>query len=222
MPFMWWDSPDRLASFFKLLTFTSLGCGLFFGIALFLVNDRIGQLQSSVIAKQAGRVESQSSKIAEQSSQIRNQTDKITFLDTETNRLQKIAQDLQVKAQNAERGISDIYDFQGNRRQQIGGRRIVTQGGPLPESFQRMSQQRAEARWDALRDEANEQVRKTPNWLTSYLFLGIALANLGHLDEAHATLKYLVHAAGDDPAYSMAPGVLSEVELSIADRDTKK
>ncbi len=212
----WWDSPDRLAFIFRLLTFVSVGCAAVFGIALFLINDRIGQLQSFVIEKQDGRIQGQSLEINRQADQILNQRTQVEGLDSEVERLKRTAQALTLKAQNSERGVSDIYDFRGNRRQMAGSRLVVTAGGPTVESFKQMSQQRAESRWADLKNEAEAQIAKVPTWLTPSLFSGIALANLGDLINARERLKHLVEVAGNDPEYRMVVGVLEEVEMGIA------
>jgi hypothetical protein len=66
-----------------------------------------------------------------------------------------------------------------------------------------------------VRELCEEQIQKTPEWLTPYLCAGVANANLDRFDEA-IRLEYVEKMAASNPEYSAAARVLNEVRRELA------
>jgi hypothetical protein len=128
----------------------------------------------------------------------------------ETERLKRQAEDLALKATNAERGVTDIYDYNGARRQTTAGRTSVIVGDETG-TFQKIIELQKAGDWHALHDVAEAQIGKTPRWLTPYLFSGVAYANLGDLAKAEERLSFVVANAGSDPNYAEAANLLARI-----------
>lgn len=62
-----------------------------------------------------------------------------------------------------------------------------------------------------VRDLCEEQIRKTPEWLTPYLCAGVALANLGRREEAIRRLEHVEKMSSGNPDYSAAARILNEL-----------
>jgi hypothetical protein len=67
-----------------------------------------------------------------------------------------------------------------------------------------------------VRDLCEEQIQKTPEWLTPYLCAGVAHANLERHDKAILRLEYVERKAASNPEYSAAARVLNEVRRELA------
>ena len=57
----------------------------------------------------------------------------------------------------------------------------------------------------------NEQIKTVPEWLTPYLYRGIANANLGQRADAIKDIKYVINSAPEDPEYSQAEELLKKL-----------
>jgi len=66
--------------------------------------------------------------------------------------------------------------------------------------------------WEELLSLASSQINKTPEWLTPYLYSGIALANLGHKTEAIERLRFVEERAAGHPDYSEASKMLNALK----------
>ena len=56
-----------------------------------------------------------------------------------------------------------------------------------------------------------KQIKETPEWLTPYLYLGIALANLGYKDRAVDIFEYVKENSFGDPKYSQVSEFLEKL-----------
>jgi hypothetical protein len=213
-----WNSPEQLSAALRWLTWlTALAAfsTTAFGVAIYYVNDQIGALQSSKIEKQGEEINSQKSVVLFQSKIIDEQNYKVIILSNNLKEMQKRADELTLRAQNAERGISDTYDFNGAHRKNMGGGRIDLAVGEETAVFQNMIKLQEEKKWAALREICETQISKTPNWLTPYLFSGIAYANLGDFSKAEIRLQFVVEKAGNDPHYTDASRLLQQVRSAL-------
>jgi hypothetical protein len=233
-----WNSKDQLSFAFRLGTLASIGVTALLGLMLYMLNDRIGDIQQRIIdtqghqlGKQGQILDRQNGLLEEQSSRLsavnkglaeavqRSQTllQKNADLQASVGRvadanavLQKRADDLTTKATAAERGVGNIYDFNGAHRLRTAGRTMVTVGEES-QVFQRLNEMQAAHRWLELLSTSEAQIAKTPSWLTPYLFAGIAEANLGNFDAARLHLQHVVVQAGGDPDYAVAQHILGQL-----------
>jgi hypothetical protein len=116
---------------------------------------------------------------------------------------QKTIQDLQTKTEKAALGIYKKFDFNGARRSARPGYMSV-EDGPEMTVFAKMVELHSANRWADLRDLTTRQTLVTPDWLTPFLFLGVAQANLGEKKEALRLFRYVDEKALGDPAYAEA------------------
>jgi peptidyl-tRNA hydrolase len=214
-----WNSPEELSTALRWVTIIGIVSTALFAAAAYFVNDRIGTLQAAKVAQQAVSLDRQDAMIRNQSDELQNQqgkisaqSEKITQQISEIERLRMQSESLQQKALAAERGISDTFDFNGGHRQNMGGGSTVLTVGPEAMVFQTILKLYEAKDWNSLKKTCDEQVLKTPNWLTPYLFSGIADANLGLLDEARVRFEYVISKAGNDPHYSDAARLLAEMK----------
>lgn len=101
------------------------------------------------------------------------------------------------------------YDFNGikHEREQNCG---ATTPGEFA-IFQILKELEKGGHWIEVRDVCEEQIRRTPEWLTPYLCSGVAHANLGQHNEAIRRLEYVERMAAGNPEYSAATRVLTEL-----------
>jgi tetratricopeptide (TPR) repeat protein len=123
---------------------------------------------------------------------------------------QKIINELETKAKKAERGIVDVYSFNGQRRLIRAGNINLVAGKEF-EAFQQMKELEKSQKYNELIALCTQQIDEVPKWLTPYLFRGIALANLGNKDQAIADLKYVAENAPDDLEYAQAEKLLKQL-----------
>jgi hypothetical protein len=164
--------------------------GGFCGWCAFLVSDRLGTLQSHTISEQK---------------------EQISHLNGDLQTVGKQAAALAVRAQNAERGVSDTFDFNGAHRRNMGGGQVQIEYGEEFSVFQKIMKLQADKDWVNLKEVCEAQINAKPNWLTPYLFSGIAFANLGSFAEAKERLNFVVEKAGSDPHYADAARILAEI-----------
>ena len=105
------------------------------------------------------------------------------------------------------RGVYSGYDFNGVKRDVRPGFTSAAAGEEFS-AFQRMRALEAEHRWTELLDTAEEQIKKTPDWLTPYLFSGIADANLERNSAAIERLSFVRDQAAGNPEYADADRIL--------------
>jgi hypothetical protein len=102
------------------------------------------------------------------------------------------------------------YDFDGVKHVQQGHSfRAVT--GDECELFRILKDLERQRDWTALRDLCEEQIARTPEWLTPYLCAGVAYANLGQEKDAIRRLEYVEQAAAGDPQYAAAARIMDQL-----------
>jgi hypothetical protein len=116
--------------------------------------------------------------------------------------------ELESAARAAKRGVVDRYDFNGAKRVQSGGTSSVTVGAEVGVFQQLVELEKAKNYAEIIR-VAEAQITRTPEWLTPYFFLGVALANTGKRTEAIKRLEFVVNQAAGDPQYRRAADLLA-------------
>ncbi len=117
------------------------------------------------------------------------------------------------KAQNAERGIRKSYDFDGVCRSGSAGKSITIIGGEVS-MYSKLCALNNSQQWSELADYATSIIESGTEWLTPFYMRAIAYANLGHLQDSESDIKYVISKSGDDPGYSNASSILSQVQES--------
>lgn len=107
------------------------------------------------------------------------------------------------------------YEFNGIKHVRH-GRDIEAQKWGEFAIFQILKELEKQGHWVAVRDLCEEQIQKTPEWLTRYLCAGVAHANLGECEEAIWRLEYVTRMAASNPEYSAATRVLNELRRECA------
>ncbi len=118
--------------------------------------------------------------------------------------------ELEVKAKKAARGIVSTYDFNGAKREMNAGS-INVVGGEEVAIFRQMVELERNKAYSELIVLCEGQTEKTPEWLTPYLYLGVAYANTGNRDKALSNLEHVVAEAPEDPAYAEAATILEQI-----------
>jgi len=107
------------------------------------------------------------------------------------------------------------YDFTGVKHIQQGHSfRAIT--GDEAAVFQVLKELERQGHWIEVRDLCEEQIRKTPEWLTPYLCAGVALANLGQREDAIQRLEHVEKMSSGNPDYSAAARILNELRKERA------
>ena len=99
------------------------------------------------------------------------------------------------------------YDFNGVKRIQKGASREAILGEEYT-VFPRFGQLQTEQKWQELIDLCEQQIGKSPEWLTPYVFAGVGYANLGQKDKAIERLEYVEHHAAGNEEYKDASRIL--------------
>jgi hypothetical protein len=103
------------------------------------------------------------------------------------------------------------YDFNGARRISEPGKEMV-EVGEETNVFQNIVQLQTRKDWSRLRDVCEEQITKTPRWLTPYLYAGVAYMSLGEQEKAIERLTYVKQMAAGNPAYADADRLLNVLQ----------
>jgi hypothetical protein len=125
--------------------------------------------------------------------------------------LQSRARELEQASKKASRGIYSRYDFNGVKREVSGGSYVAIVDKETT-TFQRLVELERQRDYDALFWESVKAIRTTPEWLTPYLFRGIAQANLGDREGAKVSLEYVIDNAPGDPEYAQAEELLRKLK----------
>jgi hypothetical protein len=107
------------------------------------------------------------------------------------------------------------YDFNGTKHVQQGHSFRVIAGDEF-EVFQELQELERQQDWTAVRNLCEAQIEKTPEWLTPYLCAGVAHANLGEEKEAIRRLEHVEKLAGENPLYSAAARILTQLRRDAA------
>lgn len=119
--------------------------------------------------------------------------------------------ELEIMAKKANRGITSTYDFNGAKRETSAGRSSVSIGDEIG-VFQRLLELEKNKNYLDLASLCENQINKMPEWLTPYLFLGIAYANLGYREKAIFYLEHVLKNAPGDPDYNQAKTILDQIK----------
>jgi len=117
---------------------------------------------------------------------------------------------LESQARQAKRGITLTYDYWGNRRSTRPGVMIAKMGENAAK-FQEILELRDSHNWAQLLDVCEQEMKSTPEWLTPYMFAGIASANLGYREQAIELLRHVDQNAAGDPQYAEAAQLLRRI-----------
>lgn len=137
---------------------------------------------------------------------------KITKYQTDIEIKNERIRQLEIDSKKASRGISSIYDFDGVRRTTLGPGQMSTIVGEETDVFQELVKMRQEEKFPEVIKLCEDQIVKTPEWLTPYLFLGIAYASLGNKEMAIKYLEWVVEKAPGDPNYAKAASILEKLK----------
>lgn len=114
---------------------------------------------------------------------------------------------LQQDATEIKSGITEMYEYNGLKRSTTKpGHLVIDPTGR--EVFRTMARLLDQNNWQALLSLCNKEMTNRPEWLTPYLFAGVAQANLGNKQEAMRLLEYVDSEAKEDPKYSEARRIL--------------
>ena len=120
-------------------------------------------------------------------------------------------EELEKKAKMSARGVTSIYSFNGVKRETSGGNIKGVVGEELG-IFRQMVDLEESRKYPALIKLCEQQIKKTPDWLTPYFYLGVAQANMGLKEEAIKNVKYVIDNAPGDPEYKEAENILKWIE----------
>ena len=107
------------------------------------------------------------------------------------------------------------YDFTGIKHIQHGPNSGATTWDEFA-NFQILKELEKRGRWAEVRELCEEQIQKTPEWLTPYLCAGVANANLDRFDEAIRWLERVGRMAACNPEYSAATRVLNQMRRKLS------
>jgi tetratricopeptide (TPR) repeat protein len=138
-------------------------------------------------------------------------SDKIEKYQEDLKEKEILIKELEKKSKKTERGISSMYDFDGSKRETTKPGHINLNIGPEVEIFQRINELEKQKKYSEIIRICENQINKTPEWLTPYLFLGVAFANTGNKTRAVELFNYVIKNAPDDPAYKQAREFLEKL-----------
>lgn len=144
--------------------------------------------------------------------QNRELTGKIEDYQKDLNEKDRKIKELEEKAKKAERGVTSTYDFNGARRETTKPGHISLRHGPEVEIFKKMQEFKTQRNYTSLVNLCEEQIERTPEWLTPYFYLGLAFANLGNRSEAIEMFEYVKENSFGDSAYSQVNDFLKKLK----------
>jgi len=144
-------------------------------------------------------------------SQNRDLAASISKYQTDLKEKEARIKELEISAKMSSRGVTSMYDFNGAKRKTAGGMINMT-AGPEVEIFNRMRTLKQSGDYQGLIDLCEQQIEKTPDWLTPYLFAGVAYANIGAKVKAVMHLRHVADNAPGDPNYVKASTLLQQLE----------
>ena len=151
------------------------------------------------------KIKKQDHVVNEQSEKVLQQSAQIGTLNTDLSEVRSQAEQLSVKAIDAQRGVSETYDFNGVKVQNFGSGRESVISGEDTVVVQKILLDNNTKNWELLKEPCEYQINNMPDLLTSYLYSGIAFANLGEFQAAK-------QHASSDPQYSDANRLLTQLQ----------
>lgn len=104
------------------------------------------------------------------------------------------------------------YDFNGAKRTTSkGGSKVVVEVGEEVGEYGLMAELHDKKDWKTLAEVSEARIKKTPEWLTPYVFAGVALENMGKREEAIKQLEYVFKKSGGQGEYKDAARILREL-----------
>ena len=135
---------------------------------------------------------------------------KVEKYQVDLNAKEEKIKELEVHAKKSARGITSTYDYNGAKRETSAGRTGVIVGEEIG-VFQKMLELQESNAYSDLIVLCEGQIKKTPTWLTPYLFLGVAYAHQGKKDKAVVNLEHVINEAPGDPNYAQAKNILNQI-----------
>lgn len=203
---------DNSLFWWRFLTF--VGAGLAAAGAYFSTNiDTKIRKESSkkieeLVGNQNGLLD-QNNKLIGQNKELISKVDKYQ---TDLEKKDEKIKQLEIEAKKANRGISSSYDFNGSKRVTTRPGFISVEAGQEVIVFQNIIKLEEERKYPELIKVCEDQIQKTPDWLTPYLFAGSAYANLGDKENAIIKLEYVLDKAPGDPAYARSSDILKKLK----------
>lgn len=148
--------------------------------------------------------------VAALSGEVDDLRGRVTSLQTDLGVARDSVRELEAKADASARGITSAYDFNGDIRQTSPGKVTLHSGGKSAQ-FAMIVDLHNKHRWHDLLAACETEMSATPDWLTPYMFAGVANANLGDVDEAQRLWSHVQQKAAGDPAYAAVDELLSKL-----------
>lgn len=189
-------SLESWTTFFKMSLYIVLFLVFVFTVGTSILQSRTDKLKDNKIDTLVSGSKEQLAKINQYQQDLKLKDDRI--------------KELEVEVKKASRGITSMYDFNGTKRETSGGRINVVVGEETT-VFQRIKELKKNKKFGELIELCEEQIKKTPEWLTPYLFLGVAYVNTGDRTKAIANLEHVVNNAPGDPSYTQAEVILNQI-----------
>jgi uncharacterized membrane protein YciS (DUF1049 family) len=215
-----WNSPDQLSTVLKWLFVAGVLSAATIGSAMYFVSDRISTLMTAQLAGREQDVRNQKSVSDNQSIIIKRQEEALTRLDDDLKAERLKSAELVLKRE-ADRVVSDNLDYGGVHHLSAGDGTQRMSVGSEQAVFETIQRLYALKDWVQLRLICESEIKVTPQWLTPYMFSGVASANLHDYPSAIDRLQHVVAEAGEDPHYSDAPRLLADVKAAQSKAQTK-
>lgn len=178
----------------------AVGTGLTFVAANKKSNEATKSLKTQLVNLEKG-----SDKLLTLNQELKSKVEKYQ---EDLNEKDILIKELEIKSKKAERGISSTYDFNGAKRETTKPGHINLTTGPEIGIFQKLVALEKQKKYHEIIEICENQIKKTPEWLTLYLFLGVAHANTGNKIKAIELFNYVNKNAPDDPDYRRAKELL--------------
>lgn len=121
--------------------------------------------------------------------------------------------ELRVKVTKKDYDISSGYDFFGAKRTKLRPGCIDVTLGPEFDVFNKMDALEKQKNYSALIKLCEKQIKKTPEWLTPYFYMGVAFANLGNKARAIKLFEHVLkNAPAGDEEYAQAKDYLKRLK----------
>ncbi|MCX5847940.1 MAG: archease [Deltaproteobacteria bacterium] len=206
----WWHSPEIISKL-QIIIAVLIICLTGFGLLLKVQGDRLKkQIEKEKTTELQNELTMTKNKLNNSDQTIKQLTivteqakGQINNLADDSIKAHKTIEALNIKAKKAERGISSTYDFQGIKRD-ISPGVIKANMGEETEVFKKLVNLEKEKKYPDLASLCKSQIVKTPDWLTPYLFLGVAQANMGLKTEALSNFEHVI---------KNAPGAMSNYKF---------
>jgi tetratricopeptide (TPR) repeat protein len=136
---------------------------------------------------------------------------KVSEYQKDLKKKEEIIEQLEVEAKKAARGIVSMYDFNGAKRESVGGSTTLMVGEEHA-VFQNMVKLKKSGKLEQLSNLCEQQIKKTPEWLTPYFYLGLASADMGDKEKTITYLEHVISNAPGDPDYAQAIEILKRIK----------